>query len=833
MVSRRPLCVFALVVGLLTSAVLSNSPLVMAAEVLPPLSERFANVPAEGPFTETPNFQRHVVALFGRLGCNGRNCHGSFQGRGGFRLSMFGYDFATDHAALVSEVHPRVNVKDPAASLILNKPTSDEDHEGGKRFDRNGWEYRVLRAWVAAGAKNDSDKAGKMLRLEITPAELVFRRPDETAQMRVVAVWADGTREDVTCLARFSSNDDAVATVDDHGLVRSTGRGDTYIIASYDNGVESTPVLMPVTDLAGDNYPKVATHSKIDELVIQKLRKLGVVPSEVCSDAEFLRRVSLDITGTLPTAAETARFAADAAADKRHRKIDALLESPAYALWWSTKFCDFTGLNGPLYLGNTEFGPLVTEQWRSWLERKVRDNVPYDKLVEGMVVVVSRKPEQSYEDYALAMSGYVRKENPVDFTARETMPHYWFRGNLATADDKALAFAYSFMGVRLDCAQCHKHPFDRWSQQDFKQFAAIFDRVRWGVSPASQPAYDKMKEELDVAKLNTAAIRRQTYWRWAGDGKVAPWPEVFIAAPDDINSGSGAAQRKQQGKLPPPKLLGDDEIDAAKVDDPRRPLMAWLRKPDNPYFARAFVNRVWSHYFGRGIVEPADDLNLGNPPSNKELLDHLAQSLIANSYDMKSLHREITRSDAYQRSWHANDSNRHDERNFSRAVVRRLPAEVAVDAMLMATANDAQADQYQTQVKNRKIGIQATADHVRTEFSLAVFGKPLRTVNCDCEREQEPSLAQAIFVRNDQDLYTMLDRRDGWLAALGQRKPALTSANHAMLIEAAYRRALSRSPTAAELARSEQHLAAAESTLDGLRDLMWALLNTQEFITNH
>jgi len=798
-----------------------------ADEVLPSIATRFADGAADATATGTPNFQRHVVALLGKLGCNGRSCHGSFQGRGGFRLSMFGYDFESDHAALLAGDPPRVNVSHPEQSLILLKPTDADQHEGGKRFDAGGWEARVLRAWIEAGAKNDSAAAGQLLRMEVTPRELQFQSDRQSQPLKVIAVWSDGTREDVTSLTRFSSHDDNVAGVSGDGVVTSTGRGDTSIVVTYDNAVVTIPVLRPVTELVEERYPVVPAPTRMDALIVAKLRKLGIVPSEVCSDAEFLRRVSLDIAGTLPTPQQVRDFVADPSSDKRTRKIDELLETPACATWWTTKFCDLQGLNGPLQLGTTEFGPLVTEQWRSWLERRIRENTPYDRLVEGMVVVVSRAPQQSYEDYALAQSQYVRTKDPVDFTARETMPHFWFRGNLATADDKALAFAWTFMGVRLDCAQCHKHPFDRWSQQDFQQFAAIFEPVKGGISPDSKAAYDKLRADLGVPEiLNTAAIRRQSYWRWAAEGKMVPWPEVFIARPQPAD---GTAEKKR-----PPKLLGADVIDLNAVDDPRRPLMDWLRRPDNPYFAKALVNRFWAHYFGRGIVDPPDDLNLGNPPANPELLEELAQDFIAHGYDMKWLHRAITGSAAYQRSWKVNDTNRADEKNFSRALIRRLPAEVAVDAMLMATGSARLAAGYVSSMKDRRIGVQATADLTRTEFSLAVFGKPLRTINCDCEREQQPSLAQAIFLRNDQDLHAMLDRKDGWLSELTKEATLPQPMRRDELIREAWLRTLSREPTTQELQRARQHFDdSARDTIEGLRDLLWALINTQEFITNH
>ncbi len=797
-------------------------------EVQRPLCETFAGVPAEGPYPATPNFQRHVVPLFGRLGCNGRSCHGSFQGRGGFRLSMFGHAFAEDHQSLLEGDPPRVNRGQPEQSLILLKPTDANLHEGGQRYEPHGWEYRVFRAWIAAGAADDSQAAGQLQRIEVTPAELVFVQQGESSQLRVIAHWSDGTREDVTCLTRFSSLDDLTADVSPAGLVSCQGPGDTYIIASYDNAVTAIPALLPFRTPGAAPQEHAARDNRVDPPIAARLHQLGIVPSEICTDEEFLRRVCLDIAGTLPTPQQVEEFVRAAAPDKREKLIDELLDSPAYAVWWTTKFCDVMGLNGPLQLGTTDFGPIMTEHWRSWLERKIRDNVPYDQIVEGMVVGTSRRPDQSYEDYALQMTSYVRKQDPVDYTARDTMPNFWFRGNLATADDKALAFAYTFMGVRLDCAQCHKHPFDRWSQRDFQQFAAIFERVRWGVSPECKEAHSRLRTELGVPEvLNTAAIRRQSYWRWAGEGKLVPWPEVYILPPAVPAEGDAAAPAALA-----PKLLGAAEI-AADLDDPRRPLMDWLRRPDNPYFARAIVNRVWAHYFGRGIVEPADDLNLANPPSNPQLLEGLSAAFVEHGYDLKWLHREITRSAAYQRSWRTTDTNAADERHFSHAPIRRLPAEVALDAILMATGNQQVVANYRTQMKDRRIGVQATADLSRTEFGLAVFGKPLRNINCDCEREQQPSLAQAIFIRNDPDLYTMLDRPAGWLAELAKLRDPDYESHRDEWIREAFRRTLSRSPTERELHRAQQSWTAATDKLEGLRDLLWALINTQEFITNH
>lgn len=813
--------------------VASSSPSAAAAEpsaVLPPLSERYSAEPSSHASGEAPNFQRHIVPLLGRLGCNGRSCHGSFQGRGGFRLSMFGYDFDLDHKALLAGDPARVNVDKMDTSQVLTKPTSEDEHGGGKRFAPGGWEDRTLRAWIKAGAKQDSKSAGLFLRLDIVPREVNFTRLDERAPLKAYAHWSDGTVEDVTCLTRFSSNDDVVARVTPAGEISAAGRGDTSIICSYDRAVVSVPITLPVSEQSGERYPNVPTPTRVDELVVAKLKKLGIVPSPVIDDATFLRRVSLDITGTLPVPDEVRAFLADASPDKRRRKIDELLERPAYAVLWAAKLCDITGLNAPLQLGNTEFAAAVGGQWQTWMERKVRDNVPYDDLVEGLVLAVSRRPGETYDDFSLRMSSYVRKKDPLDFTAERHMPWYWYRGNLAMPEEKSLGFAYSFLGVRLDCAQCHKHPFDVWTQQDFQQFTGCFERIRSGISPDFAEAQKKLIADLGIVKATTAAERRGKYKKVSEAGERAPWGEIYIAPTADAPGSGRPTNKPKEFAHLKPKILGG-EVLADGVPDPRLPLMTWLRDKNNPYFAKAWVNRVWAMYFGRGIVDPPDDLNLANPPSNKELLDELARDFIAHDFDMKWLHRTIAGSRTYQLSRETNPTNRKDERNFSRALVRRLPAEVAVDALLQATGDRKRLETVATDARNRRIGLQPTADLSRTEYSLAVFGKPLRIVNCDCEREAEPSLLQSIFLRNDADTLAAINRTDGWLKELAKKPDLLGSPE--TLVREAYLRTLSREPRPQELTRSLAHMAKATTPLDGLSDVLWALLNTQEFITNH
>ncbi|MDA1015101.1 MAG: DUF1553 domain-containing protein [Planctomycetota bacterium] len=806
--------------------------------VEPPARERFVRG------SDVPDFQRHVLPLLGRLGCNGRACHGSFQGQGGFRLSMFGYDFDVDHKNLTGGDAPRVDIKQPESSLILNKPTLDKDeHGGGRRFEKGGWEYHLLRRWVVGGAKPVAKDAPQFTRLDVTPREVVFSKVGETRPLKAVAVWSDGTREDVTCLTRFQSNDDGVAEVSRDGLVTSTGPGDTYIIAFYDNGISQTQVIHPLSNLTGDRYPEIATPTKIDELVLGKLRKLGVVPSAVSEDEEFLRRVGIDLIGTLPTPDEITAFVKDQSADKRARKIDELLERPAYVTWWTTRLSDLTGSNAG-YLGGTEMASVVAEQWRAWIERRVRDNVGWDKIVEGIVLARNRRLGQTYADFIREQSRFTARIKPTDYTALDNpMPHYWFRSNQTSSTDKALTFGYTFLAVRLQCAQCHKHPYDQWSQQDFEKFTQFFTRIQNGSAADASVEREQMRQRLGVpVKLNTAALRRQSYLRIAAEGNPIPWKEIAITPP------------RANGKPHVAKLLADEELDLNQYDDPRVPLMRWLLDQKNLYFARAFVNRIWANYFNVGIIDPPDDLNLANPPSNRELLDHLAAEFVNHDYDMKWLHRTIARSHTYQRSWRPTPTNKRDQRNFSHAIVRRLPAEVAMDAVIQATANSSRMGQVATDVAQRKIGQHPRSYQARAiDYSLLIFGKPLRTTTCDCERKLQPTLLQALFIRNDSELLGYLERRDGWLfetslalrqpleseigGTIPQAKPrpdrVVTEADVDELISNAYLRVLSRRPDTGERKIARQHIAESANTVEGLRNVMWALLNTQEFITNH
>jgi hypothetical protein len=834
-------------------------------KLLAPISSRFAAAESK----ETPSFRRHVVPLLGKLGCNGRACHGSFQGRGGFRLSLFGYDFKADHEALLAKTdEPRVNVANPDASLILQKPTLRIDHEGGKRYNLGSWEHHILLKWIQAGAKAVKPIDANLVRLEVRPSEIRFSKKGEVVALRSIAHWSDGTSEDVTPLCRYQSNDEQIAKIDANGIVTGQEVGDSHVVAFYDSGVTPVVVMRPVSDLVGPRYPEVPTPTEVDRLVVKKLRKLGIVPADLCTDSEFLRRVSLDLTGSLPTADEVVKFLADKSPGKRHKKIDELLERPTYVAWWTTRLCDLTG-NNERALGNiTPVNQLATQEWYDWIYKRVRENVPYDKLVEGIVLSTSRPPGQTYREYSEEMTGLYRKTPEGNYADHPGLTHFWARRNIPQPQQKALSFAYTFLGIRIQCAECHKHPFDQWTQDDYKEFNKFFTRVRFGANPTANAERKELTDALHLDGKKLADIRRE-YPRLIAEGKVLPFDEVFItplrvraplraqrpgtfrprtkavaksgaknsdgskakvadatrprvpmAAPkrqpspagikpivaeDNGQKGGDAKPRpkavakadqkksadrkpivakrpgqkiakagnRKQPQLPDvatAKLLGANTVDLSQYDDPRTPLMEWLRSKNNRFFARAFVNRVWANYFNVGIVDPPDNLSLANPPSNAELLDYLADGFVKHNYDMKWLHREIANSRTYQLSWRPNESNRLDQRNFSHSVLRRLPAEVAYDAVRQATSSDTAVVAMLTDCGDRAIGSAGSfrrGARGMSPYVLGLFGRSVRESNCDCDRSNEPSLLQTVFLRNDSEMLAMVSNpRFGWISQI-------------------------------------------------------------------
>ena len=892
---------------------------------------RYANAEALG---EVPDFQKHVVPLLGKLGCNGRACHGSFQGRGGFRLSLFGYDFGLDH----DELYGRLDPQTPNESLILQKPLMEVQHEGGQRLKVGSWEHHMLLRWVQAGAAGRTDPPPTLQKLEVIPAEILFSADGQQQQLKAVAIWTDGTREDVTALTRFQTNDDQIADVTDEGMVLAGTSGDTHVVASYDSAVVPVPVIRPVSEQFGDKYPVTPTPTRVDELVLQKLRKVGIVQSETCTDAEFLRRVSLDVTGTLPTPAEVRAFLADTRSDKRRVKIDELLERPGYVAWWTTKLCDFTGNSDDKLNNVTPVQNEASKQWYAWIEKRVRDNVSYDKIVEGIVMAVSRDPGESYEEYCEDVSALYKKGGPgaAAYADRNSLPHFWARQNFQTSEDRVIGFAYTFLGTRIQCAQCHKHPFDQWTQSDFQQFEGFFKGTvaRQNVRPDAKKQFDEMVASFDGTEGLKGNDLRRVLAEKAQAGETIPLAEVY-AVKAKAAPAKNKEKKKDNGKpdrrpVAPAtaKILAGPVVDLTQYDDIRQPLMDWLRSPDNPLFARAFVNRVWASYFNVGIVQPSDDMNLANPPVNAPLLDYLAAGFIESGFDMKWLHREILNSRTYQLSWIPNSTNRLDERNFSRAVPRRIPAEIAFDMLVQATRNTSKNEQFVSSVDKRAVSIPGAGLRNRNrnpaDYAMAVFGRSTRESNCDCDRTEEPSLLQTIFVRNDGQLLTLMDDTDGWLQQVskenhltfqrksqpeaadekkdqkrqvqdrfrvqirrlkerlaaaeeadkpgqvkalkeqlakiknGARKmgvadeaapeppgpsvpeppaPGITVSAETLkldeIVNEAYLRTLSRFPTDDEMQTSQAYIKAEADPVDGIRSVLWALLNTREFMVNH
>ncbi|MEM1069790.1 MAG: DUF1549 and DUF1553 domain-containing protein [Planctomycetota bacterium] len=892
-----------------------------------PLSQRFSDRETK----EVPDFQKHVIPLLGRLGCNGRACHGSFQGRGGFQLSLFGYDFKSDHEALLDDQTYRVDVDDIAESLILAKPVDADLHDGGKRFDLDSWQYNVLSRWVAAGAPFEPGNVQALERLEVSPSEIQFENQGDQIDLRVVAHWQDGTSEDVTALCRFSTNDEAIASIDENGRVGSGARGDTHVVVYYDNAVVPIPVIRPV---GPSLESQIASQHAIDQLVQDKLNKLGITASGPCTDAEFIRRVYLDITGILPPADAVREFLADGSADKRQRLADQLLDSPGYAAWWATRFSDWTGnseaqLNNVLPVRNA-----ASRLWYEWLRVRLDENVPYDQIIEGIVTAESRQANESYTEFCESMTEACKPGNEWEFAKRDGMPLYWARQNFRQPEERAIGFAYAFLGVRIECAQCHKHPFDQWSKNDFEEFAKLFAPMRYNqnqVSPEAKADRDELVAKItgDKEFKNNGDLRRAVQ-QAARDGEVVPFGELLVNT-----RGMSTAERRRQiarakkaGRKPPPSrtpsgtILG--EADPLELNqDPRPALMQWLRSPDNPYFAKAIVNRVWSNYFGAGLVDPTDDMNLANPPVNAPLLDYLATELIQNDFDLKWLHREIVTSATYQRSTEINSTNAQDRTNLSRHIPRRLPAEVVHDAVLLATGSDDRARQLRSELEEMAIAEGQPRSRNRSNFALEVFGQSIRETNCDCDRSDSPSLLQSIYLRNDVEMHQKLRDKNGWVAqackemgvpgpvgtqdprqmaamkradglrrqlvnrirqakktpeprrekVLGQmRRDFERSSNklkqagftaptfdellanpsswteleptrekgsgHATttiddLVEEAYLRTLSRYPDSEENQIAVEFIEESESIADGVQSLMWALVNTKEFIITH
>ncbi len=692
------------------------------------------------------HFERDIVPILSRFACNGSGCHGKAEGQNGFKLSVFGFDPAADYIALLQESRGRrVTRTHPEDSLLLTKISGRVPHGGGARIKTDSLEYRILRDWIAAGAPFGSADDPQFVSIELSPKQRQMSA-GATQQLRVIATDSAGVRHDVTPLAKFQSNHDGLASVDEQGLV-STGRtpGDVAIMAAFLGFVDVFRVLIPQTE-STEGLSKPARINFIDDLVDAKLEQLRIVPSEVCTDAEFLRRVSLDIIGTLPTPAEARQFLADAAPDKRAGLVSALLERPEFADYQALQWADL------LRVDREKLGRRGAYEFYRWIRENFRQNKPFHEFATALVTA----------------DGLLNQQ-----------PAGYFYRVLAQPGERAATVSQVFLGVRIECAQCHHHPADRWSQRDYTAFQSFF----------TQPQF-----------------------------KPTPRGELLFA-PEN----AGELTHPRSGEPVGASPLGAPAMTKSPAGDRREVLAVWLAAPDNPWFARNLANRVWAQFMGRGIVEPVDDVRLTNPPSNPELLDALARHVVEHKFDLKSLIRTITASRTYQLSSVTNRSNRHDEQNYSRALLRPLPAEVLLDAVCQTTGVPEKFEG----VPFGPRALQLWDSGVTHEF-LKTFGRPSRTTACQCERVGEPNVAQVLKVMNSPLIQEKLSHADGSIARWSQ------ITDDAALIDEVYLTFYSRPPEADEASATRQFLQQhAGQRRQAIEDLAWSLMNTTEFVFQH
>jgi hypothetical protein len=766
---------------------------------------------------ERVDFERHVMGLFGRMGCNAGSCHGSFQGKGGFRLSLFGYDPEKDYQALTRDVFGRrVNPLDPDNSLLLLKATGRVEHGGGVRFQRESWQYRLLREWLVGGAGWEKGH-GTVKHVRVEPAEAPFRQAGESTQLRALARFTDDSEEDITAFCDFRSNDDAVAEVSNLGLVKSLRTGSTAVVVSYRGNVVPVRVLVPAQAPTGFVYPQVTENNYIDNEVYARLRRLNMLPSDLASDQEFLRRVTIDTIGCLPSPDEVRRFLADKAPDKRARKIDELLAHPLHAALWATRFCDITGNDTQALEGNqVPYRIRLSQMWHGWFRKRLAENMPYDQIVHGVLCATSREgrePEQWIEESRTIEEAALKENDTSKYAERETLDLFWRRRNAnVPVEQWGEKTAAAFMGVRVECAQCHKHPFDRWTQADYWAHANLFGQVTQGFSSGA-------KKQIDAENLQ----------RKKEAGKRKPPLNQFVQLREIFVGGRNAVKpNPETGKPLPARALGGPEIPYVQGEDPRASLFAWLRQPENPFFARAFVNRIWGHYLGVGLVDPVDNFSLANPPSNEKLLEQLARDFVEHKFDIRHLERVILNSRVYQQSSLANATNKLDKVNYARSYVRPMLAEVVVDVLNSALGVD---EKFGNDVRPKSRAIEVGASQLANPaltYIFRIFGRPPRTAACDCERSMDPALPQKLFLMTDKGLLDKLNAQEGRLSQLLQGE--LTDEQ---ILEELFLATLTRLPTQRDREFFAAYRARQQDRRAAFTDTLWALINTREFILNH
>jgi hypothetical protein len=704
------------------------------------------------------SFANDVMPLLARAGCNSGACHGSASGKKGFKVSLRGYDPAADYVTLTrGTTGRRLDPIAPARSLLVLKPTGQVPHEGGLRFDRNSTSANLLRRWIAEGARSDLATAPKLVGLEVSPSARSFAKPGGEQQLLVKARFSDGSVRDVTEEARYTSNNESAALPDDNGLVRLPERGEAAVMVRYGHLIAVSNLVVLRHD-PGFRWPNVTENNYIDRHVFAKLKRIQAQPSELTTDAEFLRRVYYDVIGTPPTPAEVRAFLADVRPDKRARVIDALLERPEHAEFWANKWADLFRLRFDLT------GDKGTWGMYRWLRDSIASNKPFDQFVSEV----------------LTAEGSTEKNAPANFYRVFNTP-----------DEAAEATAQIFLGIRLLCARCHDHPFEKWVQKDYYGLTAFFAQMTR--KPGARPG-------------DVVIYRRE-------------------AVPQSRHPITGEALR--------PKYLDGDSITVAAGEDGRKALADWLTRKDNPFLARATVNRIWGQLFARAIIDPVDDIRSSNPPSNPELLDALAKDFVARGFDVRHVLRTILNSRTYQTSARTNATTADDRINFSHALPRRLTAEQLLDTLAQITGV---REGFRSRFGSGTValpvgGVRAGAlpDRALTTELLDLFGRPRGESTCACERNDEASLTQALHLINGKVITARINDPNGRVARMA-KAPGMTEA---ALVEDLYLTVLCRLPTATEQALMRKHFAAAPDRVSAAQDVMWALLNARAFLFNH
>jgi hypothetical protein len=773
-------------------------------------------LPTGGEVTKV-DFERHLMGLLTKAGCNMGSCHGSFQGKNGFRLSLFGYEPAMDYAALTRDNWGRrLNPQSPDSSLLLLKATGQVPHEGGMRFGKGSWMYQMFAEWIRQGAKW-SPGSGSVQRLEITPGDFALLADGKGVQVRVTAHFADGTREDVTPFCDFKISDEAVAHLTPTGQLTPRQPGDAALTILYRGQVQAIRVLVPVPTRS-QPYPAVPEHNFVDREVFAKLRLLNVVPSDLAPDAVFLRRIYIDTIGQLPTPEEVRAFLADTDPKKREKLVDRLLAHPLHAALWATKLSDVTGNNTQALENPAPMQPRRSQMWQDWLRQRLADNVPYDQIVRDILTATSRDgmTAEDWVDFAKQIDEQMQAGIRTDYPKKKTLDLFWRRQQQVPIEQWGEKVAAAFLGIRLECAQCHKHPTDRWTQEDYWAFANIFAGVTFQNNQYSSPEVRKLVEAVNAERRGKAQQQNQALLL----------RELFV--PSQIPN-NRLRPNPGTGKVPVPKALGGPVIPLQAGVDPRQRLVEWMTASDNPFFARAFVNRVWAHYFGIGLVHPVDDFSQANPPSNPRLLDALAQEFIRSGYNIRHLERLILTSRTYQLDSTVNETNKFDTNNYSHAYLRPLMAEQVVDILNCALGvNEPFAGPDAVFEGMKMIEVGSSRLNGNVAYVLRIFGRPPRTTACDCERTMEPALPQTLFRMTDPSLQAKFNHPQGRVLRL-----ARSQASDEDVTEELFLATLSRYPTAIEKSTALQHLRTTRNRQQAIADILWALINTREFILNH